>query len=138
MFDNGIFFGERPHILAIDFDDTVVENAFPEIGKLRKNAREIINKFFEEGFYIIFWTCRSGSELGVMRDFLIDVGINFHKINENASYEILGFQPSPKIYYDTSIDDKNLDCPLDWDVIYDRVHERVNSQKEVFNEVVEK
>jgi hydroxymethylpyrimidine pyrophosphatase-like HAD family hydrolase len=50
-------------IIAIDFDGTLVENKFPEIGEVKvdKNKVPIIDKVLrlqEEGWQTILWTCR--------------------------------------------------------------------------------
>jgi len=113
----------RPTILAIDFDGTIVSNNFPAIGEPIKDAKEIINTFYEEGYYIIIWTCRGGEELVQVRDFLDNMGIKYHKINENADFDIIGFMPFPKIYCDICIDDKNLGGIPSWKEIYTMVTE---------------
>ena len=52
--------GKYPPILAIDFDGTIVENKFPEIGRLKKDAKWVINKLKEAGCKIVIWTSRDG------------------------------------------------------------------------------
>ena len=52
----------RRTILALDFDGTIVEHKFPDIGALKPNVVGVINQLFNEGYYIIIWTCRSGFE----------------------------------------------------------------------------
>ena len=113
-----IYKKERPKILAIDFDETIVDNGFPNIetAVLKLNAKEIINKLFDEGFYIIIWTCRSSEDhINDAINLLNNNGIKFHKINDN--YPDLSFSPYPKIYYDCIIDDKGL-IDVDWLEIY--------------------
>jgi len=106
-------------IIAIDFDGTIIEHKFPDIGPLKLNAKEVINKLYEEGYYIIIWTCRGGSELLKVYDFMKNKGFLYHKINENRPFRELGFAPFPKIYADIYIDDKNLgSVPDDWEDIY--------------------
>jgi hydroxymethylpyrimidine pyrophosphatase-like HAD family hydrolase len=110
----------RPLILGIDFDDTVVENAFPDIGSLKPNAKEVINKLHDEGYYIIIWTCRYlASEMSAMIRFLNDNDIHYDMINDN--YPLLEFKPWPKIFYDILIDDRNLGGIPDWETIYKMV-----------------
>ena len=50
-------------VLAIDFDGCIVEETYPEIGELRKDAKKIINQLVQDGHYIIIWTCRTGEYL---------------------------------------------------------------------------
>jgi len=104
---------DRKLILAIDFDGTIVENKFPDIGKLKHNAKEVINYLYDFCFIIIY-TCRGGSELVEAKNFLDREGIKYHKINENAPFDMIGFLPTSKIYADIYIDDKNLLTVLDW------------------------
>ena len=121
-------------IIAIDFDGTIVEHDFPEIGKLKPHAKEIINRLFEQGHKIIIWTCRStqihktpNSTIFAVKDFLLTNGIRFHTINNN--YAGLGFQPSPKVYADLYIDDRQLGgIPDDWRQIYDMIKIHTNGR----------
>ncbi len=111
-------------IIAIDFDGTIVEHEFPNIGPLKLNAKEVINHLIDEGHQIIIWTCRTTQNAFPGRpctifdvaNFLVENGILFHTINNNAVG--LNFQPSPKIYADIYIDDKQLGgIPDDWNDI---------------------
>ena len=107
-------------ILAIDFDGTIVENEFPKIGKLLPYAKEIINKLYDEGYFIIIWSCRGGTELVTAYQFLRKNGIIFNKFNEN--YPDLGFKPFPKIYATYYIDDRSLFCDkINWRNIYKKL-----------------
>lgn len=107
----------RNAIIAIDFDGTIVEQDYPRIGKLRSNAAEVI-KWIYEWAHVIIWTCRYElSDLENMMEFLNDNHIPYTAINENAPVN-LGFRPSPKIYYDVLIDDRNLGGVPRWSEIY--------------------
>lgn len=95
--------------LAIDFDDTIVESLYPNIGELRKDAKEIINKLYEEGHYIIINTCRAEDYELMAEQFLNQHQIHFHKMNANRAQDILFFgMDCRKISADVYIDDKNL------------------------------
>ena len=48
-------------IIAIDFDGTIVEDAYPKIGKPRIFAFETLKRLQEDGHRLILWTYRSGS-----------------------------------------------------------------------------
>lgn len=108
-------------IIAVDFDGTIVEHKFPEIGELKKDAKEVINKLYDDGYYIIIWTCRAGYQLIDMVNFLKEKEIKYHKVNENAPFEMIGFKPSPKIFANIYIDDANLDSLPEWTKIYRRI-----------------
>lgn len=49
----------RKRIIAIDFDGTIFENAWPEVGTIREDAVEVIQALHENGNKIIIWTCRA-------------------------------------------------------------------------------
>jgi hydroxymethylpyrimidine pyrophosphatase-like HAD family hydrolase len=105
-------------IIAIDFDGTIVEHKYPSIGKLLPQAKVAINKLHEMGHFIIIWTCRGDHTLVEMIEFLKKNDVRFHKVNENAPYEIIGFIPAPKIYADIYIDDRNLGGLFQWSDIF--------------------
>jgi len=111
---------EEAKIIAVDFDGTLVEvgHPYPKIGKLKKDAKKVINKLYDDGYYIIIWTCRGDVALDEMIKFLNRNKINYDKVNENADYDIIGIKPLPKIFYNYLIDDRCLlDLP-DWKTIY--------------------
>ncbi len=99
-------------IIAIDFDGTIVEDQFPEIGNLIPQAIDTILHFQECGHKLILWTCReNGNGRNYLEDainFLAEYGIFFDAYNENlpdSPYAHLG--NSRKIYADYYIDDKS-------------------------------
>ncbi len=50
-------------IIAVDFDGTIVEDAYPKIGKPMIFAFETLLKLQKEGHRIILWTYRNGRAL---------------------------------------------------------------------------
>ena len=120
-------------IIAIDFDNTICEQAYPAVGALKTNAREIIQKLYDEGHEIIVWTCRSsGLELAMMMDFLKDHNIPYHSINENApsieKQASTGFA-NRKIFAHVYIDDRSLLGIPDWNEIYNIMQTRLSEGK---------
>ena len=105
-------------IVAIDFDGTIVEHKYPKIGDFIKDAKKYINKLYDEGYYIIIWTCRAGHQLIDMINFLDESGVKYHKINENADFDIIGFKPAPKIFAHYYVDDANLSGLPSWEKVY--------------------
>jgi predicted mannosyl-3-phosphoglycerate phosphatase (HAD superfamily) len=106
-------------VICIDFDGTIVDHKYPEIGSLKKGAREVINELFQKHEIVIF-TCRSNSnsskdDLHKAKKFLEMNGILFDEINENASDVTFGCWP--KLYADIYIDDRSLFFVDDWDKI---------------------
>ena len=100
-------------IIAIDFDGTLVEDQFPEIGPRVVFAFEALKGFKEQGNELILWTCRKDSEkrkyLTEAIEFCRAQGIEFDAINENhpaSPYAKMG--NSRKIFADFYIDDRSL------------------------------
>lgn len=104
----------RKVIVAVDFDGTIVEHEYPYIGHLRKDAADTL-RWLHTWAHIIIWTCRSGDDLAEMREFLDNANIPYDSINENAPFS--SFQPSPKIFYDLLIDDRNIGGIQPWSEI---------------------
>jgi hypothetical protein len=106
-------------VLAIDFDDTIAITEWPEIKGLRENAKEVINKLYDEGHQIIIWTCRTDHTQDAAEKFLIANGIKYHRINANCPKlcEVFG-NDSRKIGADLYIDDKGILGIPSWDAIY--------------------
>lgn len=121
----------KPKIIAVDFDGTLVENAYPNVGELKLNAKTVINKLKKEGFKIIINTCRSGIFEGRVYEFLEEQGIEYDYINSNLPTQIEYFkQDCRKISADIYIDDKNLGgTPDDWNVIYELVHKQIEYEQ---------
>ncbi|MEC9488953.1 MAG: hypothetical protein UMV23_05685 [Halanaerobium sp.] len=91
-------------IIAVDFDGTLVRDAFPDIGELRSEVVRRIKEEKEKGNIIIIWTCRDGEYLKRAVDYLKEHGVPFDYVNEN--YPELGFATSNKIYADEYWDDR--------------------------------
>lgn len=78
-------------VIACDFDGTLCEIAWPNIGAPKE---EIIAKLKEEqknGAKAILWTCREGSELQNAIDWCAERDIFFDAINESLSTWIAHF-----------------------------------------------
>lgn len=106
-----------PDILAIDFDGTIVEDKYPEIGELREDAVEVINRL-KKDYFLILNTCRTGEKLQEAVDFLKTNGIEFDLVNENHPALIEKYGDTRKIFADYYIDDRNLgNIMLGWDEV---------------------
>ena len=58
-------------IIAVDFDGTLCENKWPEIGEANEDMIYYLRKRQAEGDKLILWTCRVGDMLRkAMRTFL--------------------------------------------------------------------
>lgn len=115
-------------IIAIDFDGTIVEDRYPEIGKMIDGAREVINRLYDEGYEIIIWSCRARVGKARAIEFLAKNGIKYHRFNESSPANLKQYNnvDTRKVYADLYIDDKGLMKPLPpWSEIYEMVHDRV-------------
>ena len=111
-------------IIAIDFDGTIVEDAYPGIGKPMIFAFETIKKLQENGHRIILWTYRSGRKLNEAVAFCNENGIEFYAVNKNYPEEEFDGKISRKIHADLFIDDRNVGGFLGWTEIYQLIFNR--------------
>lgn len=101
-------------IIAVDFDGTIVEHHFPEIGKVKGNAIEALIKMKKAGHKLILWTCRNDADQSLSGrkvlteavDFCKKMGLTFDAVNSNLPE--LDINPTPKIYADLYIDDRAI------------------------------
>ena len=105
-------------IVAIDFDGTIVEDAYPKVGKPMLFAFETIKKLQGDGHRLILWTYRSGRRLKEAVDFCKENGIEFYAVNKNYPEEEFDEKISRKINADLFIDDRNIGGFLGWTAIY--------------------
>lgn len=118
--------------IAIDFDGTIVDHKFPEIGKLVPGAIEWMQIWHDAGGQLILWTMRSdgqkdGDVLTQAIEYCNECGIEFFDVNGNKTQQT--WTDSPKAYAKVYIDDMAFGCPLrenpemggkpyvDWDVV---------------------
>jgi hypothetical protein len=108
---------KKTKIFAIDFDGTIVNHQFPNIGELLPNAKAVINRLHAAGHFIIIWTCRNMTEpenpdwinapISAVITFLRWQEIHFDSINEN--HPSMGFWlQARKVFADIYIDDRNM------------------------------
>ena len=121
-------------IIAIDFDGTIVEYAYPNIGAPVPNAIKWMKEFQKAGAKLILWTVRSDNEdeqpLSEAIEYCESKGIYFWGINSNPGQS---WSSSPKQFAHIYIDDAAFGCPLrkprkmggrpsvDWDVVGPKV-----------------
>ncbi len=105
-------------VIAVDFDGTIVEDAYPKVGKPRIFAFETLKRLQEDGHRLSLWTYRSGSKLDEAVHFCKDNGINFYAVNQSFPEEQFDNSVSRKIYADIYIDDRNIGGVLGWGEVY--------------------
>lgn len=97
-----------PPILAVDFDGTLVENKFPEIGAIKEDVFTAVLAYQSAGWRIILWTCRT--------DNMLEDAVNFCKVNGLIPDEVNRNIPevqavyggdTRKVFANMYIDDRN-------------------------------
>jgi len=116
-------------IIAVDFDGTIVEHAYPKIGKEIPFAIDVLKRLQnEEGHTLIMWTFRVGDLLQEAIDFCKSKGLEFYAYNKNYPDEDYFSEKIPrKLSVDLFIDDRNLGGMHDWGIIYKMIKSGVNS-----------
>lgn len=109
-------------IIAVDFDGTIVEDAYPRIGKPRIFAFETLKKLQEDGHRLILWTYRSHQSLIDAVEFCKANGITFYAVNQSYPNEPEEEGRSRKIYADLFIDDRNIGGILGWGEVYQLIN----------------
>ena len=104
--------------IAVDFDGTIVEDAYPGIGKPRIFAFETLIKLQEEGHRLILWTYRHDIRLEEAVKFCKKNGIEFYAVNKSFPEEQFDYTKSRKIHADLFIDDRNIGGVLGWGEVY--------------------
>jgi hypothetical protein len=94
--------------IAVDFDGTIVEHAYPQIGKEKLFAFQTLKELEKLGAMLILWTFRTGKELDEAVEYCRKNGIEFYAVNKNYPEEIFDEKVSRKIDADIFIDDKNI------------------------------
>lgn len=98
----------KTKIIAVDFDGTLCQNAWPEIGEPIKPVIDHIKYAQFTGAKIILWTCRTGEKLEAAVAWCRDHRLIFDAVNENLPEIVKAFGGDcRKIYADEYIDDKN-------------------------------
>lgn len=96
-------------ILSIDFDGTIVENKYPDLGDLLPNSKKVINYLHSRGHTIIINTCRTSHYVENAKAYLTQKGIHFDLCNENSPKMIEKYgNNTRKISCDAFIDDLNI------------------------------
>jgi len=103
-------------VFAVDFDGTIVEHRFPEIGEELPHATEVLKALQRVGHKIIIWTCRCEPYLAPMTKWLEEHGIVPDAVNSNV-YAVSAFA-CPKILADVYLDDRNFPAFPGWMTVH--------------------
>ena len=94
-------------IIAVDFDGTLCENAWPGIGEARSGVLDYVLGQQMTGAKVILWTCRKGEKLEEALKWCAARGLAFDAVNENLPEIVQRFGgDTRKVYADEYLEDK--------------------------------
>lgn len=101
--------------ICVDFDGTVVDHRYPDIGEPVPGAISWLKKLQRQGARLILFTMRSDSKEGrpLLRDAVLYLeanGIKLYGVNRNPDQDC--WTSSPKAYGEVYVDDSAFGCPL--------------------------
>lgn len=97
-----------PFTVAVDFDGTLCENAWPNIGAPKMDMINYLISQQRTGWKLILWTCRSGAQLDEAVRWCKTHGLVFDAVNKNLPERVKHFGDDPrKIGADAYLDDHN-------------------------------
>ncbi len=109
--------------IAVDFDGTIVEHRYPEIGREKLFAFETLKALIKDGHQLILWTIRTGKELDEAVEYCRNNGVEFYAINKNYPEEDYEEGVSSrKVLADIYIDDRNIGGFPGWGEIYHMIN----------------
>ncbi|MGS2762784.1 BT0820 family HAD-type phosphatase [Sinomicrobium sp. M5D2P9] len=109
-------------VIAIDFDGTIVEHKYPEIGREMPFAFATIKALQQKGHRLVLWTYRQDKSLKEAVDYCKKQGVEFYAVNENYTGENRQKGYSRKLDADVFIDDRNVGGFLGWEKIWEVLH----------------
>lgn len=117
-------------IIAVDFDGTIVEHKYPEIGKEKPFATATLRQLIADGHKLILWSVREGKLLDEAVEWCEQRGVRFYAINadlnEDESDKGENAHFSRKIKAHVFIDDRNIGGIPDWGTLYQLISHRVS------------
>ena len=121
--------------IAVDFDGTIVEHQYPEIGREIPFATETLRMLIKERHQLILWSVREGDLLQEAVDWCRERGVEFYAVNKDYPEEERENNNhfSRKLKVDMWIDDRNVGGLPEWGQIYRIIHEG-KSYEEILRE----
>ena len=120
--------------IAVDFDGTIVEHRFPEIGPEIPFAIDTLKMLIKDHHRLILWSVREGQLLENAINWCRERGVEFWAINRDYPEEKVENKQhfSRKLKVDVWIDDRNLGGLPDWGTIY-----RMISHNKTWEDLIE-
>ena len=112
-------------IIAVDFDGTIVEHRYPDIGREIPFAIDTLKMLTKEGHRLILWSVREGDLLNEAVEWCRERGLEFYAVNKDYPEE----KPndtnySRKLKVGMFIDDRNVGGLPDWGIIYKMITQK--------------
>ena len=106
--------------IAVDFDGTIVEHKYPQIGEEIPFAIDTLKMLIRDHHKLILWSVREGELLEEAINWCKKRGVEFYAVNHDYPEEKWEENPhfSRKLKADIFIDDRNLGGLPDWGQIY--------------------
>ena len=126
-------------VIAVDFDGTIVTDAYPQIGKEQPFAIDTLKMLIRDHHRLILWTVREGKYLDDAVNWCRERGVEFYAVKRDYPEEEMenNNNTSRKSTEDIWIDDRSVGGLPDWGTIYrmirdnktwkDIIKERVNA-----------
>lgn len=97
----------EPYVIAVDFDGTLCENKWPEIGRANIDLIYHLKTAKLEGTKLILWTCRTKELLEEAVNWCSGYGLEFDAVNSNLPEYIEKFgEDTRKVFAHEYIDDR--------------------------------
>lgn len=112
-------------IIAVDFDGTIVEHRYPEIGREQPYATQVLKMLIKERHKLVLWTMREGKLLEDAIKWCEERGVTFYAVNSDHSDrfdDARNKDYSCKLNADIFIDDRNIGGLPSWTTIYNIIH----------------
>lgn len=111
--------------IAVDFDGTIVEHRYPEIGREIPFATDTLKMLIADHHKLILWSVREGDLLEAAVEWCRKRGVEFYAVNRDfpEEDEEKNRHFSRKLKADFFIDDRNIGGLPDWGTIYAMVSE---------------
>ena len=120
-------------IIAVDFDGTIVEHKYPEIGQEVPFAIDTLKMLIKDQHRLILWSVREGSLLDEAVEWCRARGVEFYAVNKDYSEEEKEKNNhfSRKLKADFFIDDRNVGGLPEWGQIYQMI-----SQNKTYRQLI--
>lgn len=111
--------------IAVDFDGTIVEHRYPEIGPEIPFAIDTLKMLISDRHKVILWTVREGKLLDDAVEWCRNRGVEFYAVNKDYPEERKEYNNhfSRKIKAEVWIDDRNVGGLPDWGTMYSMIKE---------------